>query len=128
MLDIRLIRDNPEFVKDRLSTRGGDSHTRIDEILECDRSRRTAETRLQHLQGERKRISKEIGGRKARGEETTEVEAQVRGIGDDISRLNEESVRLDPDTVLSPTSWEPALRAVGAGLHAVDEVLAGRAD
>jgi acetoin utilization deacetylase AcuC-like enzyme len=40
----------------------------------------------------------------------------------------EEPVRLDPDTVLSPTSWEPALRAVGAGLHAVDEVLAGRAD
>jgi acetoin utilization deacetylase AcuC-like enzyme len=34
----------------------------------------------------------------------------------------EESVRLDPDTVLSPTSWEPALRAVGAGLMAVDRV------
>jgi acetoin utilization deacetylase AcuC-like enzyme len=34
----------------------------------------------------------------------------------------EEPVRLDPDTVLSPTSWEPALRAVGAGLLAVDRV------
>jgi acetoin utilization deacetylase AcuC-like enzyme len=34
----------------------------------------------------------------------------------------EEPVRLDPDTVLSPTSWEPALRAVGAGLMAVDRV------
>jgi acetoin utilization deacetylase AcuC-like enzyme len=31
-------------------------------------------------------------------------------------------VRLDPDTVMSPTSWEPALRAVGAGLMAVDRV------
>jgi acetoin utilization deacetylase AcuC-like enzyme len=39
----------------------------------------------------------------------------------------EEPVRLDPDTVLSSGSWEAALRAVGAGLHAVDEVLAGRA-
>ena len=36
------------------------------------------------------------------------------------------SVRADPDTVLSPTSWEPVLRAVGAGLLAVDEVMAGR--
>ncbi|HEX5999977.1 MAG TPA: histone deacetylase family protein [Hyphomicrobiaceae bacterium] len=36
---------------------------------------------------------------------------------------SEEPVRLDPDTVLSPTSWEPALRAVGAGLRAVDQVL-----
>jgi acetoin utilization deacetylase AcuC-like enzyme len=33
-----------------------------------------------------------------------------------------EPVRLDPDTVLSATSWEPALRAVGAGLMAVDRV------
>ncbi|MDX2205247.1 MAG: histone deacetylase family protein [Hyphomicrobiaceae bacterium] len=37
----------------------------------------------------------------------------------------EEPVRLDPDTVLSPKSWEPALRAVGAGLHAVDRVMDG---
>ncbi|HEU4377050.1 MAG TPA: histone deacetylase family protein [Hyphomicrobiaceae bacterium] len=35
----------------------------------------------------------------------------------------EEPVRLDPDTVLSPKSWEPALRAVGAGLAAVDAVM-----
>jgi acetoin utilization deacetylase AcuC-like enzyme len=31
------------------------------------------------------------------------------------------------DTVVSPGSWEAALRAVGAGLHAVDAVMAGRA-
>ncbi len=35
----------------------------------------------------------------------------------------EPSVRLDPDTVLSPGSWEAALRAVGAGLRAVDAVM-----
>src|SRR5262245_11326576 len=34
----------------------------------------------------------------------------------------EEPVRLDPDTALSSKSWEPALRAVGAGLLAVDRV------
>jgi acetoin utilization deacetylase AcuC-like enzyme len=34
----------------------------------------------------------------------------------------EDPVRLDPDTVLSATSWEPALRAVGAGLMAIDRV------
>ncbi len=37
----------------------------------------------------------------------------------------EDAVRLDPDTVLSPGSWEPALRAVGAGLEAVDQVMRG---
>jgi acetoin utilization deacetylase AcuC-like enzyme len=34
----------------------------------------------------------------------------------------EEPVRLDPDTPLSARSWEPALRAAGAGLLAVDRV------
>jgi acetoin utilization deacetylase AcuC-like enzyme len=34
---------------------------------------------------------------------------------------------IDADTVVSPGSWEAALRAVGAGLHAVDAVMSGRA-
>ena len=37
------------------------------------------------------------------------------------------AVRLDPDTVLSSGSWEAAMRAVGAGLDAVDAVIAGQA-
>jgi acetoin utilization deacetylase AcuC-like enzyme len=39
----------------------------------------------------------------------------------------EESVRLDPDTVMSKGSWEAALRAVGAGIEAVDKVMAKEA-
>jgi len=34
-------------------------------------------------------------------------------------------VRVDGDTVLSPKSWEAALRAVGSGIHAVDQVMTG---
>ena len=34
---------------------------------------------------------------------------------------------IDGDTVVSPGTWEAALRAVGAGLHAVDAVMSGRA-
>jgi acetoin utilization deacetylase AcuC-like enzyme len=36
--------------------------------------------------------------------------------------VGQEPAHLDPDTVISATSWEPALRAVGAGLLAVDRV------
>jgi seryl-tRNA synthetase len=91
MLDIRLIREHPEFVKARLSTRGGDAHERIDDILACDRERRASETRLQQLQADRKRLSKEIGVRKSKGEDTSSVEAEVRGAGDEISKLNDEA-------------------------------------
>ncbi len=50
-------------------------------------------------------------------------QAYIDAIKDARPAPGEESVRLDPDTVLSPGSWEPALRAVGAGLMAVDQVL-----
>ncbi|ODA67310.1 Histone deacetylase-like amidohydrolase [Methyloligella halotolerans] len=35
---------------------------------------------------------------------------------------------LDPDTVVSPGSWDAALRAAGAGIEAVDRVMTGKAD
>ena len=95
MLDIRLIRDQPDFVRERLATRGGEDAGRIDAILECDRQRRAAETRLQQLQSERKRVSKEIGAKKARGEETAEFETQVRGFADEMTRLGEEAAARD---------------------------------
>ena len=49
----------------------------------------------------------------------------IESIKDARPGSGEDSVHLDPDTVMSPGSWEPALRAVGAGLLAVDKVVAG---
>ena len=52
--------------------------------------------------------------------------AYIEAIKDARPAAGEEAVRLDPDTVLSSGTWEAALRAVGAGLLAVDEVMARR--
>ena len=68
MLDIRLIREQPDFVKIRLATRGGDEPAKIDEVLAVDTERRKLETALQRLNTDRKRLSKEIGGARGRGE------------------------------------------------------------
>jgi acetoin utilization deacetylase AcuC-like enzyme len=51
---------------------------------------------------------------------------RMRRVGEQAMGENR-LVRIDGDTVMSPASWEAALRAVGAGLLAVDEVMAGRA-
>src|SRR5919197_6251706 len=61
MLDIRLIREKPDFVRERLATRGGGEEARIDDVLRIDAERRKSETELQRLQSERNRLSKEIG-------------------------------------------------------------------
>ena len=95
MLDIRLIREQPDSIKARLATRGGDAHLQIDDILSCDKDRRAAETQLQQLQSDRKRISKEIGIRKSKGEDTSSIEAEVRGLGDAVAKLNDLSAALD---------------------------------
>jgi seryl-tRNA synthetase len=88
MLDIRLIREKPDFVRERLATRGGGDEAKIDDILRVDAERRKTETALQQLNADRKRLSKEIGGKKSRGEATDELEQSVRKIGEQIAGLN----------------------------------------
>lgn len=91
MLDIKVIREQAEEVKARLKTRGGDHWKLIDEVLACDEARRAAETAKQELQNKRKTISKQIGMMKAKGEDSSAVEAQVRGINDEISKHDTEA-------------------------------------
>lgn len=91
MLDIRVIRDNPTAVQDRLKVRGGDHWKLVDDVLACDESRRAAETAKQELQASRKRISKDIGMLKGKGEDTSPIEAEVRAINEQIASLDAEA-------------------------------------
>jgi seryl-tRNA synthetase len=95
MLDIRLLREQPDFVKQRLAARDAALVSSVDEILACDQKRRAAETRFQQLQADRKRTSKEIGAKKAKGEDTSAIEAQVRAVGEEIARLEDEAKQLE---------------------------------
>ena len=87
MLDIRLIREQPDFVKSRLATRGGDEALKIDAVLKVDAERRKLESALQQSNADRKRLSKEIGAARGRGEDASAQEDQVRRIGDEIADL-----------------------------------------
>jgi len=88
MLDIRLIREKPDFMRERLATRDGGDENKIDEVLRVDAERRKTETALQQLNADRKRLSKEIGGKKSLGEATDELEQRVRQIGEQIVDLD----------------------------------------
>ena len=88
MLDIRLIREKPDFVRARLATRGGDDEGKIDEVLHADAGRRKLETALQQSNADRNRLSKEIGKKLAGGEAADELQERVRAIGDQIADLN----------------------------------------
>jgi seryl-tRNA synthetase len=90
MLDIRLIREQPDFVKSRLATRGGgDDVARVDEVLRADIERRKADTTLQQKNAERKRLSKESGIRISRGEPNADLVSSANRIADEIVQLKD---------------------------------------
>jgi seryl-tRNA synthetase len=95
MLDIRLLRENPDLVKARLANRGGDHAALVDEVLSIDTARRSAETERQKLQGDRNRISKEIGMGKKNGQDTGALEAEVKGINARIEEIGREADSAD---------------------------------
>ncbi len=97
MLDIKLIREQPDFVRQRLATRGAGDEARITEVLELDERRRKLLAEVEELKALRNRVSKEIGilmGKK----ETAAAEAkkaETRDIGDKISALDRQVAEVE---------------------------------
>jgi seryl-tRNA synthetase len=95
MLDIKLIRDNPELVKQRLASRGRSDEVRIAEIAALDEQRRKLLTEADNLKSERNRVSKEIGAAKAKGLDASGPMAAMKAAGDRIAALDAEIAGVD---------------------------------
>ena len=90
MLDIKLIRDQPDFVRARLATRGAGDEKLIDGILRADEARRKHLLEVETLKSQRNRVSKEIGalmGQKKLAEADAK-KAETRDLGDQIAALD----------------------------------------
>jgi seryl-tRNA synthetase len=95
MLDIRLLREKPDFVRERLATRSEELSAQVDEVLAIDAKRRRAATELQRLNAERNRLSKEIGILRSRKEPSADLEARVRAIAEEIAQQTKEVMAAD---------------------------------
>ena len=89
MLDLELIRKNPEFVKERLKTRGEGFEELVDKVMELDHERRSILRELESLRAERNAKSKEIGMLKRKGEDTSSLEEEVKKIKESIEAYEE---------------------------------------
>ncbi len=89
MLDIRVIRDNPDYVRERVRLRGGEHWMLVDKVLECDVRRRNAETEKQALSQERNSSSKLIGQmmKEGRRGEAEEMKKRMGAVGERIREL-----------------------------------------
>jgi seryl-tRNA synthetase len=93
MLDIRLIREKTDFVRQRLASRHGGDEKKIDEILALDERRRKALAEVEQLKAARNRVSKEIGALMAqkKSAEAEAKKAETRSLGDQIAALDKAS-------------------------------------
>ncbi|HXR04237.1 MAG TPA: serine--tRNA ligase [Verrucomicrobiae bacterium] len=93
MLDIKLIREKPDFVRQGLAARGAGDEARIDELLKLDEQRRKILAEVEALKSQRNRVSKEIGALMGQ-KKTAEAEAkktETRELGDRIAALDRQN-------------------------------------
>jgi len=93
MLDIKLIRENPQKINELLKRRNPDLS--VDSVLKIDEDRRKIQFELDNLRATRKSESNKIGALKKDGIDTTELQAQIRTMGDEIKALEEKLTELD---------------------------------
>lgn len=88
MLDINLIRENPEIVVDSLTKRNMDTSV-VAELINLDSERRSLLQEVEALKAERNRVSKEIGKSKDQSEREEKI-ANMRAVGDRIAELDDQ--------------------------------------
>ncbi len=93
MLDIKLIRENPEKINELLKRRNPELS--IDTIIAIDADRRKVQAQADELRAKRKSESQKIGMMKKNGENTDAIQEEVRKLGDEVKALEEKQVELD---------------------------------
>lgn len=95
MLDINLIRNDPQRVKDAVNRRNGDYTADIDKILEIDKRRRALMTETESKKAQQKADSKKIPQMKKAGEDTTALMEEMKRLSDEIKEGDEAISTLD---------------------------------
>lgn len=89
MLDIKMIRQNTDEIKERLATRGVKAE-KIDALLEKDKRRRELLVETEGLKHKRNEVSAEIANAKRNKQDATDAIKEMREVGAKIKSLDEE--------------------------------------
>ena len=85
MLDIKVIRNNPEMVKAAMKNRQMNLDNEIDEILKIDEERRNILQEAESMKAQQNAVSKKIPEMKKSGEDISKVMAEMKELSDKIS-------------------------------------------
>lgn len=97
MIDPRLVRENPDLVRQTLKLRRMESAVDLDRLASIDEERRALGSEAEQLREKRNRFSKEIGEKKKKGENADEAMKEVQGINDRIKEIEANVPALDEE-------------------------------
>ena len=86
MLDIRYLRENREYVKERLAARGKDLSESVDRAIELDDARKALILKTETKKAEQNRITKEIPKLKKAGEDTSAIMAEMKQLSEELKQ------------------------------------------
>ena len=100
MIDIKLIRENPELVKENIKKKFQDEKlVLVDEVKKLDEDYRALKSKADDLRNQRNVLSKQIGALMGQGkkEEAEQIKANVKAIGDEIEACQVKEAELEEE-------------------------------
>ena len=97
MLDIKVIRDNPEEAKRRLATRNKDYSAEIDKILALDEERRALISATETIKAKKNEVSKQIPALKKKGEDVTAIFEEMKKLSDEMKDDEDKLAKVDEE-------------------------------
>ncbi|MGN6372667.1 MAG: serine--tRNA ligase [Solirubrobacteraceae bacterium] len=126
MLDLKLIRQEPDVVRAALARRGDEVTRGLDRVLELDEQRRALIPQVEELRASRNAAAEAIAQAKRAGEDASEAIAQQRELGGREKRLAQELAEVEerlqaalaplpnlPDPTAAPGPEDEVVRVVG---------------
>lgn len=89
MLDIRLIREHPDTVKEGIKKKGEDAAL-VDQVLHLDEQRRTLIQKSETLKSKKNQVSSQVARMKANKEDASAIILEMRQVADEIKAIDEE--------------------------------------
>ncbi len=86
MLDIKLIRENPDAVRQGLKNKNAEDI--VDQILSLDEERRGIIAKVEDLKAKKNQVSAQIPAMKKAGQDTAPIFAEMKRVGDEIALLD----------------------------------------
>ncbi len=86
MLDIKLIREKPDFVRERLATRGRGDENSLAGLIANDKKLRSLIEQVGNLRAELNAYSKKVGQLKSKGEDASTYLARTKQVGEEIAQ------------------------------------------